>query len=40
MEVNMCLFSFLAAALTEGERSDLYTGSLTLHFRNNTRNRQ
>jgi len=40
MEVNMTLFSFLAAALTEGERSGLYTDSLTLDFSNITYNRQ
>ena len=40
MEVNMRFFSFLAAALTEGERSGLYTGSLTMDFRNNTHNRR
>jgi hypothetical protein len=39
MEVNMTLFSFLAAALTEGERSGLNTSSLKLDFRNSTHNR-
>jgi hypothetical protein len=39
MEVNTTLFSFLAAELKEGERSGLYTSSLTLDFRNNTHNR-
>jgi len=40
VEANMTFFSFLAAALTEGERSGLYTRSSTLDFRNNTHNRQ